>query len=100
MKKYKIRPGVVLASVCGEYILVSSAAARENCPYMTQLNETSAFLWEQMKDGVTIEQLQDAVFSAYEVDNNTDVYGVIRDFLDQLCNAGYLTVEQEKNNES
>ena len=42
--KIKTRPGVVLAPICGEYLLVSARALSDVCPYATQINETSAFL--------------------------------------------------------
>ena len=50
MKRYKAREGVVLTSVCGESLLVSAAALRDICPFVTVLNDSSAFLWKQLQN--------------------------------------------------
>ena len=35
---YRTRPGVILASVCGEYVLVGTKEALKQCPNITRIN--------------------------------------------------------------
>ena len=58
MERYVTRPGVVLTSICDEYMLLAAKAAREHCPYMTQLNESSAFLWRRLEQGADPDALE------------------------------------------
>ena len=55
MTVYKGRPGVVLTEIAGEYVLVAAKALKGECPYVMQLNETSAFLWRQLGSGMSLE---------------------------------------------
>ena len=97
MKRYQARNGIILTQVCGEYLLVAARALRELCPYVTVVNETSAFLWERLENGATAEELAQAVADEYEVDDPAAVRGVIDDFLRQMQELNYvLTEEQEE----
>ena len=51
MERYKTRVGVVLTRVCGEWLLVSAAALKDLCPFVTVINESSAFLWNRLQSG-------------------------------------------------
>ena len=95
MKKFKTRPGVILASVCGEYVLVAALEARKYCPYLTMINESSAFLWRQLVDGADKKELIEKVASAYDVTDKTNLPRIIDEFLKQLDEAGYLLTVQE-----
>lgn len=91
MKRYKAREGVVLTSVCGESLLVSAAALRDICPFVTVLNDSSAFLWKQLQNGAGLEDLENAVRSEFEIDDPTVVKPVIEGFLRQMLDLNYLT---------
>lgn len=45
-KRYSLRPGIVLAEICGEYLLVATGEARSACPYVTQINPAAAEHWK------------------------------------------------------
>lgn len=97
MKRYQARDGLVLTQVCGEYLLVAARALRDLCPYVTVVNETSAFLWERLESGATAEELAQAVADEYEVDDPAAVRQMIADFLRQMQELNYvLTEEQEE----
>lgn len=93
--RYKSRPGVVLAPICGEYLLVSAKAVRDCCPYVTQINETSAFLWEKLIHGASREELLSAVADEYEIDDPAACEAAIDNYLAQMIDAGYLLEEKE-----
>lgn len=94
---YKIRPGVILAEVCGQYLLAASKGAREYCPYTTQVNETSAFLWKQMDKWVTLDDLMGCLLATYEVDNVDEAEASIETFLQEMTELGYLMTKEEDN---
>ncbi len=93
MMRYKSRPGVVLTQIHGEYLLVSSRSLRELCPFVTSLNESSAFLWKQLQNGASEEELLRAVAEEYEVEEPEALRGVIRSFLEQMQAMHYLLEE-------
>ena len=101
MVRYRTRPGVVLTYICGEYVLVAAKSILSICPYVTQVNETSAFLWKQLVDGATAEQLEAAVTDEYEVDDPAQLRDAIGSFIHQMLELNYLLSEdQGGNNES
>ena len=99
MEQYKTRPGVVLTEICGEYLLLAAKAAREHCPYMTQLNESSAFLWRELENGAAPEELERAVLEEYEIADPASAREAIRGFVEQMLQLGYLLPKGEQKNE-
>ncbi len=99
MKRYKTREGIVLTEVCGETLLVSANALRKLCPFVTVLNESSAFLWTQLRNGATVEELESAVHAEYEIDDPSVVRAVIEDFLRQMLELNYLVAEEGESHE-
>lgn len=96
MERYKTRAGVVLTCVCGEWLLVSAAALRELCPFVTVVNESSAFLWKQLQSGADAEELEHAVREEYEIEDPAAVRSVIEAFLRQMLELNYLIAEDGK----
>ncbi len=90
---YKTRPGVVLTEICGEYVLVSARALLDLCPYVTQINETSAFLWKRLETGASAEQLVSAAAEEYEIEDPEALVSAIDDFLQQMQDLNYLLTE-------
>ncbi len=96
MTRYKTRPGVVLTAICGKQILVATKTARESCPYVTEINETSAFLWERFRGGADIDALMDAVNREYEVEDPALARNAVLSFIGQMLELNYLEqTEQE-----
>ena len=62
---YWITPGFVHRQIADMDILISTNVAAFN-GYIT-LNETCAYLWEQMKEPKTAEQLAQSLTEQYEV---------------------------------
>lgn len=99
--RYRTRPGAVLAKICGEYLLVAAQSLRDSLPYVTQLNESSAFLWKKLEDGADEQMLEQSVLEEYEVEDEREARAAIHDFVEQMRSAGYLIEdgEGEKTNE-
>ena len=100
MTVFKTRPGVVLSEICGEYVLVSAKKLQDLCPYISQINESSAFLWKQLEKGMNQQQLIQAVETEYETDNDIDIRESVHLFLQQMLELNYLIcTESDKENE-
>lgn len=92
MKRYQIRPGVVMAGVCGEYLLVATRRARGSCPYVKQMNPTGAFYWSLLEAGQDVEAMIRSASERYGVDEARIRPGLLA-FLDALRREGYLLEE-------
>lgn len=100
MEGYKARPGVLLTQICGEYLLVATKAARTECPFVTILNESSAFIWRMLEKGTDLEALEAAVAEEYESEDREENRKLILALLDELDRNHYvLHVEQGGDNE-
>ncbi len=95
MERYRTRTGVVLTSICGEYLLVAAKDAREHCPYCSQISESSAFLWRKLVSGAGEEELLRAVCAEYEIDDPAAARQAIEAFLTQMVESGYLLRSEE-----
>ena len=97
MERYRTRNGVVLTSICGEYLLVAAQEARKFCPFCTQISESSAFLWRLLENGAEADQLLKAVEEEYEIDDRSSTLQAIDQFVAQMLELGYLLREGDKH---
>ncbi len=95
MTIYQTRPGVVLTEVCGEYLLVAAKKLLDTCPYVTQINESSAVLWRRLESGATLPELEQAVLDEYEIDDPAQMRASILEFLRQMQEGNYLLEETQ-----
>lgn len=68
----KIKDGFEMQSVCGEYIIVPAGADNVDYSKIISLNETAAYLWENVvtKDSFTIDDMTALLLAEYEVEEN------------------------------
>ena len=90
MKRYRTRPGVVLTTVGGQYVLVAAKAAREYCPSTTQINETAAFCWRVLENGADLDALAADLAREYEIEDASGLRDDVQTLLEQLEAYGYL----------
>lgn len=91
----QIRPGVILTEVCGEFLLLATLEASRHCPYVYQINETAAFFWRLLEEGMTEEQMADRIAEEYDVSAG-EAKRDLRQFMDALMANGYLLSEVTK----
>ena len=89
---YKTRTGVVLTEIAGDFVLVAAKALLGECPYVTQLNDTSAFLWRRMEQGASLEELEAAVAEEYEIEDPAMARAAIEAFVKQMEELKYIIV--------
>ena len=92
--KYRIRPGVVLAEVCGEYMLLATLDASRHCPYVYQLNETAAAFWRWMAQGLDEDAVVAAAAAEYEAPAAL-IRRDLRTLAAALWEKGYILAEGE-----
>ena len=68
----KIKEGFEIQNVCGEYIIVPAGAENVDYSKIISLNETAAYLWENIvtKDSFTIDDMTALLLAEYEVEEN------------------------------
>ncbi|MBP3435040.1 MAG: PqqD family protein [Clostridia bacterium] len=85
----KIKEGFVLRNICGEYVVVAVGRQTLDFKGLIKLNDTGAFLWEQLQKDCTEEELLVAMRAEYDVDVAT-AQADIKAFVDSLQAAELL----------
>lgn len=91
--KYYTRKGIVMTSVGEQQVLVSAVSLHDQVPYVTNINDTTATLWEKMVHGATKDELIACIMEEYEVENEPAVREDIDRVLRQLSEQNYITFE-------
>ncbi|MBQ7950757.1 MAG: PqqD family protein [Clostridia bacterium] len=65
----KLKEGFMLKEVAGSYIVIP--VGQVDFTAMITVNETGAFLWEQLMDGSTVEELCANMVREYAIDEQT-----------------------------
>lgn len=85
----KLKKNFILREVAGTFLVVAVGDAVKNFNKAINLNSTGAFLWKQLENEVTEEELIDKLIEEYEIDRETakkDISG----FLQRLREANLL----------
>ena len=69
----RAKKGFKLRNICGENIIVAEGKENIDFTNIISINETSAFLWEQIekKDNFDAETLTELLLDNYDVDKET-----------------------------
>ena len=62
----KIKSGFLLRTIAGSHIVVPVGNRSQDFNGMMTLNDTAAFLWKQLEQGATEEELVQALLQNYE----------------------------------
>ncbi len=83
----KLKEGFMLKEVAGSYIVIP--VGQVDFTAMITVNETGAFLWEQLMDGSSVEELCTNMVREYAIDEQT-ARRDIEAFLQILSKNGLL----------
>ena len=72
----KIKSGFVLRNICDSYVVIAMGERASEYKAMIKLNDTGAFLWEQLEQERTVEELSQAMIAEYDVDLQTAKEGI------------------------
>lgn len=70
-------------------VIAGSPETKKEFDGMLRLNETGAFLWKKLADGVTEAELADALAAEYGVSREVSEKDTA-DFLDVIRSAGFI----------
>ena len=85
----KIKDGYMLREVAGSYIIVGVGAESVDFNGIININETGAFIWKQLENDTTAENVAEALLSEYEIDKETALKDV-NTFIVKLIEAGLI----------
>ena len=63
----RIKEGFILRKVGSQYVVAATGKASENFNGMMRLNESGAFAFRLLQEGVTKEELVDLILAEYDV---------------------------------
>lgn len=79
----RLKPGFKLREIAGDYVVVPAAEHYLDFGAVISLNETGAFLWDQLQDSKTFEELTEALAVEYDGEQE-EIRQDIRDFITLL----------------
>ena len=85
----RIRDGFILRKVGTQYVVAATGKASENFNGMMRLNESGAFAFRLLQEGVTEEELVGRIVAEYEVGEEA-ARSDVRRFLGRLQEANAL----------
>ena len=91
---HRLRPDVVLVTVCGEHLLVAAGRARGKVPAVKGINRPGAYFWERLERGLEEGEIVAQAAADYDCPEAT-----AREALDRVLavleQEGYLLMEGE-----
>ena len=90
--RYEIQKGIVLTRVCDEFLLVAARPARGICPYVKLINNTGAFFWQLVEEGVSFSEMVDRAVAHYHAPRE-QIENDLKAFLLELTAQKYIHPE-------
>jgi hypothetical protein len=87
----KISKEFVLREIAGNYIVVPFGEKAVSFRAMITLNKTGAFLWKQLEEERTEEELLAAILEEYDIDSKTAKADIAK-FIKKIQTAGILKI--------
>ncbi|AUG57179.1 PqqD family protein [Acetivibrio saccincola] len=85
----KIKSGYIMREVADNYVVVPTGQATVDFNGMITLNETGAFLWEQLAEEKNLEELVENFTKEYDVDEATARKDIM-EFVEKLKDADLI----------
>ena len=85
----KTKKGFMLRSVANRHVVVAVGQASVDFNGLITLNDTGAFIWEELSKGCTYDELLKKMIEVYEVDEKTAREG-IDSFLETARSANLI----------
>lgn len=85
----KIKETFILRNIAGNNIVLPVGASSETFSGMMTLNESGVFLWNSLKNDISMDDLINAMLSEYNV-SAEDAKSDVEEFVKSLRSAGVL----------
>lgn len=89
MKVIKIKKGFMLREVSGSFVVVPVGVASKDFKGLITLNQTGAFLWKELLNGKTLDELKAALLNEYDV-NEEIATKDCENFIKKLVDGGLV----------
>ena len=86
----KIKEGFILREVADSFVAVAVGDTAANFNGLINLNETGAFIWKQLENDTTEENVVAALLEEYEIDKDTAT-SAVAGFIQKLKEAKLLS---------
>ena len=83
----KTKKGFILRKMGAEYMVVAVGAASQNFNGMIQMNETGAFYWKELEQGITEDDLVAKMMDRFTGLDEDTARKDLREFLDSISLA-------------
>lgn len=93
MREFLLQPGVTLLKIHGVCLLAADRTARKHCPFVRQVNEIGAFIWEQLEKGADRPAIMDLLRQEFDIPKDCDPEADLDAFLRSLEDNHYLICE-------
>ncbi|MBD8946517.1 MAG: PqqD family protein [Clostridiales bacterium] len=87
----KIKDGFLVKKILDDYLVVPTGDNIVDFAVAVSLNESGAFLWEQLKSDRTKEDLVRALMAEYEAVDNATAEKDVVEFISLLKSHGFLS---------
>ena len=87
----KIKDGFLVKKIVDDYLVVPTGDNIVDFAVAVSLNESGAFLWEQLKSDRTKEDLVRALMAEYEAVDNATAEKDVVEFISLLKSHGFLS---------
>ena len=87
----KIKDGLLVKKIVDDYLVVPTGDNIVDFAVAVSLNESGAFLWEQLKSDRTKEDLVRALMAEYEAVDNATAEKDVVEFISLLKSHGFLS---------
>lgn len=91
-KKYRLRDGVVLTTVCGETLLVATREARGKCPNTLHLDDGAVFMFSLLENTLSENKMIAEISAHFHVTEKCAKTNIDA-FIKQLTDCGCIVAE-------
>ncbi len=89
VNEMRIKEGFILKKIADDFLVVPTGDNIVDFAAAVSLNETGAFLWEQIKSSKTLEELTALMISEYDVDETT-AEADTKEYISLLKSHGFI----------
>ena len=90
MGKMKFKDGIVLLHIHDAYLVVSDKEARKTTPYIREINDTAAMIWQLLEQGYNMEEITDYMMKEYDIEERSLLEEDLRIYIREMKENGYL----------
>ena len=90
MGEMKFKDGVVLLHIHDAYLVVSDKEARKTTPYIREINDTAAMIWQLLEQGYSVEEITDHMMKEYDIEERSLLEEDLRIYIRDMKENGYL----------